>query len=199
MAASSYFKQAAEWNPEMDGLDYNWGRAAFGAQDYRQAVVCLGRYMQAHPDDARSRVPLGMSQFMLSDYSDAIHTLSPLGAQLDTVPLLAYAYAESLVKTGDIDRGVDRLERLEAADPNLAAVPVALGEAYASQKQYQKAEAQFCMAIRTDPADKNAKYGLVLTLIDLSRQSEAEALLTELVQSNRKDPAIYYRLGKLSV
>jgi tetratricopeptide (TPR) repeat protein len=105
VAASSYFKQAAEWNPEMDGLDYNWGRAAFGAQDYRQAVVCLGRYMQAHPDDARPRVPLGMSQFMLSDYSDAIHTLSPLGAQLDTVPLLAYAYAESLVKPATLTEG----------------------------------------------------------------------------------------------
>jgi tetratricopeptide (TPR) repeat protein len=197
VSASSYFKQAAEWNPAMDGLDYNWGRAAFGARDYPQAVICLSRYMQTHPDDARPRVPLGMSQFMQSDYSDAINTLSPLGAQLDTVPLLAYAYAESLVKTGDIDRGVYRLERLEEADPNLAVVPVALGEAFASQKQHQKAEAQFRTAIRIDPANKNAKYDLALTLIALSRQSEAEALLTELAQSNGKDPAIYYRLGKL--
>src|SRR6202789_711562 len=197
VSASAYFKQAAEWNPAMDGLDYNWGRAAFGARDYHQAVICLGRYMQTHPDDARPRVPLGMSQFMLSDYSDAIHTLSPLGAQLDTVPLLAYAYAESQVKTGDIDRGVYRLERLEEADPNLAAFPVALGEAYPSKNKNQRAEAQFRMAVRTDPADKNAKYDLALTLIDLSRQSEAEALLNELAQSNRKDPAIYYRLGKL--
>ncbi|MEI9969489.1 MAG: tetratricopeptide repeat protein [Terracidiphilus sp.] len=98
ISASSYFKQASEWNPGMDGLDYNWGRAAFGAKDYRQAVICLSRYMRAHPDDARPRVPLGMSQFMVSDYSGAIQTLSPLGAQLDTVPLLAYAYAESVGK-----------------------------------------------------------------------------------------------------
>src|ERR1700679_80891 len=142
VSASAYFKQAAEWNPAMDGLDYNWGRAAFGARDYHQAVICLGRYMQTHPDDARPRVPLGMSQFMLSDYSSAIETLSPLGAQLDTVPLLAYAYAESLVNTGDTDQGIARLESLEKADPNLAMIPVALGDAFASQKQYQKAEVQ---------------------------------------------------------
>ncbi len=115
-SASGYFKHASEWNPEMDGLDYNWGRAAFGARDYRQAVICLSRYLQAHPDDARPRVPLGMSQFMLSDYSGTIKTLSPLGAQLDTVPLLAYAYAESLVKTGDMNQGISRLESLEEAD-----------------------------------------------------------------------------------
>jgi tetratricopeptide (TPR) repeat protein len=198
--ASNYFKQAAEWNPEMDGLDYNWGRAAFGALDYHQAVLCLGRYMQAHPEDARPRVPLGMSQFMLSDYRGAIDTLSPLGAQLDTVPLLAYAYAESLVKTGDVERGIYRLEHLEQAAPNLAVVPVALGEAFASQKQYQKAELQLRTAVRINPADKNAKYDLALTLIALDQTDEGQSLLKELAQQpGMNNPAIYYQLGKLQL
>ena len=196
VSASSYFKQAAEWNPGMDGLDYNWGRAAFGARDYRQAVACLGRYMQAHPDDARPRVPLGMSQFMLSDYSDAVHTLSPLGAQLDTVPLLSYAYAESQIKTGDIDRGVDRLERLEEADPNLAVVPVALGEAYASQKQYQKAEAQLHTALRIDPANKNPAiyYQLGKLQLDRGDTDDAIASLETAAKLAPKDDAIHLEL-----
>ncbi|MDW5266143.1 MULTISPECIES: tetratricopeptide repeat protein [Acidobacteriaceae] len=198
--ASGYFKQAAQWNPGMDGLDYNWGRAAFGARDYHQAVLCLGRYMQAHPEDARSRVPLGMSQFMLSDYRGAIDTLSSLGAQLNIVPLLAYAYAESLVKTGDVGLGVDRLEHLEEVDPSLAIVPVALGEAYAGQKQYQKAEVQLRMALRMNPADKNAKYNLALTLIALDQKDEAQSLLKELAQQpETNNPAIYYQLGKLQL
>jgi tetratricopeptide (TPR) repeat protein len=200
IAASGYFKQAAKWNPGMDGLDYNWGRAAFGARDYHQAVLCLGRYMQVHPEDTRPRVPLGMSQFMLSDYRGAIDTLSSLGAQLDTVPLLAYAYAESLVKTGDVERGVYRLEHLEKADPNLAIVPVALGEAFASQKQYQKAEVQLRTALRINPADKNAKYDLALTVIALGQKDEGQSLLKELAQqSETTSPAIYYQLGKLQL
>ncbi len=198
-SASTYFKQAAEWNPGMEGLDYNWGRAAFGAQEYHQALICLDRYMQAHPDDARPRVPLGMSQFMLSDYSDAVHTLSPLGAQLNTVPLLAYAYAESLIKTGDVDQGIDRLERLEAADPGLALVPAALGEAFAGQKQYQKAEAQLHTALTIDPSNKNAKYDLALTLMALGQKDQAQSLLKELAQSGTSKPAVYYQLGKLQL
>jgi tetratricopeptide (TPR) repeat protein len=198
--AASYLEQAAQWNPRMDGLDYNWGRAAFGARDYRQAMLCLGRYMQAHQEDARPRVPLGMSQFMLSNYRGAIDTLSPLGSQLDTIPLLAYAYAESLVKTGDVERGIYRLELLEAADPDLAIVPVALGEAFASQKLYQKAEAQFRAALRINQTDNNSKYDLALTLIALGQKDEAQLLLKELAQqSETNDPAIYYQLGKLQL
>ncbi len=199
-SASGYFKNASEWNPGMDGLDYNWGRAAFGARDYRQAAICLSRYMQAHPDDARPRVPLGMSQFMLSDYSGAINTLSPLGAQLDSVPLLAYAYAESLVKTGDADQGIARLTNLEKADPNLALVPVALGDAFASQKQYQKAEVQWRAALHINPADKNAQFDLALTLIALGQKDEAQSLLKQLAgQPETNNPKIFYQLGKLQL
>jgi tetratricopeptide (TPR) repeat protein len=199
VSASAYFKQAAEWNPMMDGLDYNWGRAAFGARDYRQAVTCLSRYMQMHPEDARPRIPLGMSQFQLADYRGAIDTLSPLGAQLNTVPLLSYAYADSLVKTGEIDRGIDRLQRLEALAPGLAVVPVALGEAFASQRQYQKAESQLRIALHIDPSNKNAKYDLALTLISLGQKEEPQSLLNELAHSEANEPAIYYQLGKLQL
>jgi tetratricopeptide (TPR) repeat protein len=198
--ASNYFKQAAQWSPGTEGLDYNWGRAAFGARDYHQAVLCLDRYMQAHSEDNRARVPLGMSQFMLSDYRAAVDTPSSVGAPLDTVPLLAYAYAESLVKTGDVERGIYRLEHLEEAVPNLAIVPVALGEAFASQKQYRKAEVQLRMALRINSADKNAKYDLALTLIALGQKDEGQSLLKELAQqSETNDPAIYYQLGKLQL
>jgi len=199
VSASGYFKQAAEWNPGMEGLDYNWGRAAFGAKDYHQAINCLSRYMQAHPDDARARVPLGMSQFLSSDYSGAIHTLSPLGDQLDTVPLVAYAYADSLVRTGDVDDGIERLQRLEAVNPNLAVVPIALGEAFASEKQYQKAEAQFQMALRIDPTNTNARYNLALTLIALGQKDEPLLLLKELAKSETRKPAVFYQLGKLEL
>ncbi len=200
VSASDFFKQASQWNPEMYGLDYNWGRAAFGAKDYRQAVICLGRYLHGHPDDTRPLVALGMSQFMLSDYSGAVKTLSPLGTQLDTVPLLAYAYGESLVKTGDVNQGISRLEALEKDDPDLAVVPLALGEAFATEKDYQQAEIQFRSSLRLNLADKNAKYDLALTLIALNQKDEAQSLLKELVQQpGANDPKIYYQLGKLQL
>lgn len=198
-AASSYFKQAAKWNPTMDGLDYNWGRAAFGARDYRQAVLCLNRYMQLQPDDARARVPLGMSQFMLSEYKDAIDTLAPLQPQMETVPLLAYAYADSLIKTGQTIEGIDRLLHLEATHPNFNLAPATLGYAFAAQHEYPKAELQLRSALRMNPSDEEAKYNLALVLVALNRRSEAEVLLTDLEQSDRKNPEVYYQLGRLQL
>ena len=199
VSASSDFKQAAKWNPEMDGLDYNWGRAAFGARDYRQAALCLSRYTQMHPDDARPRVPLGMSQFMLSEYKDALDTLAPLQAQMDAVPLLAYAYADSLIKTGDTAEGIDRLLHLEATHPDFDLAPAALGYAFAGQHEYPKAESQLRSALRINPANREAKYNLALVLIALNKQDEAEVLLTGLEQSDGKNPAVYYQLGKLQL
>ena len=199
VSASSDFKQAAEWNPKMDGLDYNWGRAAFGAKDYRQAVICLSRYMQIHPDDARPRVPLGMSQFLLSQYKDAVETLAPLQPQKDAVPLLAYAYGDSLIKTGDTAEGIDRLLHLEATHPDFDLAPAALGYAFAAQHEYPKAELQLRSVLRIHPANREAQYNLALVLIALNRRSEAEVLLTELEQSDGKNPAVYYQLGKIQL
>lgn len=198
-AAVGYFQRAAQWNPRMDGLDYNWGRAAFGAKDYRQAVICLSRYMQAHPDDNRPRVPLGMSQFMLSNYKDAIRILAPLGNQLDSLPLLSYAYAESLVKTGNLDEGIDRLQRLEEAHPDFEMAPAALGETFLARKQYDKAEPQLRAVLRINPANENAKYDLAFTLLALNQQNKAQELLVQLAQSGVKNPSVYYRLGKLQL
>jgi tetratricopeptide (TPR) repeat protein len=197
VAAEGFFKQAATWVPTMDDLDYNWGRAAFGARDYRQAVICLARYMQGHPEDNRPRVALGMSQYELSDYRAAAATLVPLGAQLNIVPSLAYAYAESLVKTGDLTAGISRLEKLEEVHPELEFVPAALGAAYADEKQYANSEAQLRRALQLKPGDLHAKDALALTLLAVGKQDEAQALLVELAKSQPSNPAIFYQLGKL--
>jgi tetratricopeptide (TPR) repeat protein len=81
--ALTYFEQAAVWNPMMEGLDYNWGRAAFSAKRYRQAALCLGRYLQANPRAAGVREPLGMSRFIIEDYAGSVQALAPL----DSLPM----------------------------------------------------------------------------------------------------------------
>ncbi len=89
---------------------------------------------------------------------------------------------------------------MEKADPNLALVPVALGDAFASQKQYQKAEVQLRTALHINPADKNAQFDLALTLIALGQKSEAQSLLKDLAdQPETNDPKIFYQLGKLQL
>src|SRR5262249_30193243 len=66
--AVTYFKHAAMWNPSLEGLDYNWGRAAFAGSQFADAIPPLSRYVKAHPDDAGARSVLAISQFMTENY-----------------------------------------------------------------------------------------------------------------------------------
>ena len=136
---------------------------------------------------------------MLGDYNAAIKTLSPIATQLDTVPLAAYAYAESLVMTGDSSRGISGLRVIGQEHPDLAVVHRAIGEAFASQGKYQEAQEELRTAIRLDPANTEAKYHLALTLILLGQNDEALTLLTRIAGPDLKDPDVYYQLGKLQL
>ena len=131
-AALQYFERAAEWQPSLPGLDYNWGRAAFEAGAYAQAVGPLSRYLKANPAEDGARRVLGISQFLDHDYAAARATLAPIANNPGEAPQLQFAYADSLLKTGDPGAAIPRLEALARATPPLPGVPAALDEARAA-------------------------------------------------------------------
>jgi predicted Zn-dependent protease len=155
------FEKAAEWNPALPGLDYNLGRAAFAAGAYAESVGPLSRYVAAHPEEEGARAVLGLSEFIVKDYAGAAKTLQPMDGKTGEAPQLQYAYAASLVKTGDVRGGVARLLAIEKANPNAAEVHRVLGEAYGMTKAAD-AEVELAEAIRLNPADAEA-------LVDLAR------------------------------
>lgn len=138
-AAVAYFKRAAVWNPSLDGLDYNWGRAAFAGGQFADAILPLSRYVKAHPDDTGGRSILAISQFMTGDYSGCMATLQPVIGKANLAPQVEYDYAESMIKTGQIDPGIARLEALEKLHPEIPEIHRALGEALQHRGQKQKA------------------------------------------------------------
>jgi tetratricopeptide (TPR) repeat protein len=198
-SALHYFEKAADWNPSLEGLDYNRGKAAFQAGQYQQAIAPLQRYLGTHPEDAWIRAALGTSFFMLKNYADTAHTLQPIEAQIHSVPRLALTYAETLVKIGDYTRGTEWLKNLEATNPNVADIHASLGEALAGQGQYGEAAEELRTALNLNPADANVKYHLALALLHLERKDESEALLIALVGQGSQDPNVYYQLGKLQL
>jgi tetratricopeptide (TPR) repeat protein len=183
-SALQYFEQAAEWNPALPGLDINWGRAAFAAGSFTQAVGPLNHYLQAHPTDKDIRAELGLSQFSVKEYAAARKTLEPLDATTSEAPQLQYAYAVSLMETGDATSGVTRLLTLEKSDPDVGEVHRALGEAYATQKSPGAAD-ELETAIRLDPMDAQAH-------VDLARlrlaQGNTKAAVTHLEAALKLEP-----------
>lgn len=138
LSAVRYFRRASEWNPTLEGLDYNWGRAAFAGSQYAEAVLPLSRYLKEHPDDAGGRSVLGLSQFLSGKYGDCVETLRPI-EKSELSPQVAYAYATSLVKSGQVGAGVERLLVLERTHPEILDVHRTLAEAFNLQGDQKRA------------------------------------------------------------
>lgn len=184
-SALQFFARTAEWNPSLPGLDSNWGRAAFQAGAFSQAVSLLGRALQQHPDNEELRASLGISQFELKDFPAARDTLRPLDGKSGESPQVQYAFADSLVETGDLSGGITRLLALENAAPKVPEVHRSLGEAYAAQKA-PAAASELEAAIRLNPKDVEAHEALAR--LQLSH-GDAKAAVLNLQAALKLDPA----------
>jgi tetratricopeptide (TPR) repeat protein len=173
-SAVTYFERAAAWNPSLEGLDYNWGRAAFAGAQFADAILPLSRYVRAHPDDTGARSVLVLSQFMIGNYHECIETLQPVIGKTDLVPQVEYAYAESMIKTGQIGPGMEGLRTLEKLHPEIPDVHRALGEALGRQGQQQPALEELHTAIQLSPSDADSHYDL--GKMELERGDKAAAI-----------------------
>jgi tetratricopeptide (TPR) repeat protein len=193
--ALQLFHKAGEWNPGLETLDRNLGMAAFYANQYDQAIAPLQRHVQGHPDDVRARAALGLSFYTLANYPKTLETLRPIEKQVDADPGLSYAYAVSLVKTGDYTQGVDRLKLLEAANSNTAEVHMLLGDAYADQGVYGTALEEYRKAIAIDPNQARTHFLTGLALIHQGSLPEAAQELRIALKLDAADVQTKYHLA----
>lgn len=158
--ALKLFEEAKAWNPSLEGLDYNMGRAAFMGADFADAIAPLSRYLRLHPADSSIRGPLAMSQFMTHNYAGCIEALKGAGEGVTSIPQMQYIYADSLVKTGEVSQGKERLVKLETANPEIPEVHRALGEVWELEGDCEKAMREFYAASRINPSDFETRYDI---------------------------------------
>jgi tetratricopeptide (TPR) repeat protein len=158
--AVTYFKHAAVWNPSLEGLDYNWGRAAFAGSQFADAIMPLSRYVKSHREDTGARSVLAISQFMTGNYPGCLEALEPAIGKSALAPQVEYVYAESMIRTGRIASGVERLKALEKLHPEIPDVHRALGEALGRQGEKQRALEELRTAIHLSPSDADSHYDL---------------------------------------
>jgi Flp pilus assembly protein TadD len=183
--AVTYFKHAAMWNPSLEGLDYNWGRAAFAGSQFADAILPLSRYVKSHPDDIGARSVLAVSQFMAGNYRGCMETLESVIGNVELAPEAEYVYAESMVRTGRIASGAERLQALEKSHPEIPDVHRSLGEAFAQQGEKQRALEELRTAIQLSPSDAGLHYDL--GKIELE-SGDAEEAIRELETATRLSP-----------
>lgn len=181
------FQQAAIWEPGLDGLDLNLGRAAFMTSNFAEAIPPLSRYIRSHPDDSGIRGALAMSEFMTHNYHGCLTALTKAGGEVSAIPQMQYIYAESLAKIGQTAPARERLKRLEAAHPEIAEVHRGLGEIAEQQDDWQQALKELNTANQLNGSDPETHFDLGKT--QLEKGSTAGAIV-ELQTAVRLMPGV---------
>ena len=145
----------------------------------------LSRYLKSHPDDIGARSVLAISQFMAENYRGCMETLESAIGNAELAPQAEYVYAESMVRTGRIASGAERLQALEKSHPEIPDVHRSLGEAFAQQGEKQRALEEFRTAIQLSPSDAASLYDL--GRIELE-SGDAAAAVPELEAATRLSP-----------
>ncbi|MGH9343334.1 MAG: tetratricopeptide repeat protein, partial [Terriglobia bacterium] len=189
------FEHAAAWDPALEGLDLNWGRAAFMASRFSEAIPPLSRYASSHPGDSGVRGALAMSQFRTGDYKGCIDTFKGVEGKLSSIPQMEYAFAESLVQTGQVAAGKVRLQALEAAHPEIADVHRALGEVLESQGDKRSAARELETATHLNAGDPQAHYDLGKLEVESGNATTAIAELETATRLSPEDPTFHRELA----
>jgi tetratricopeptide (TPR) repeat protein len=194
-AAAEYFRDAAQWKPDMQGLDRNWGLACFRARQYQEAVVLLERQLGRDPNDAKVRVAAGTSYFMMDNYPKAAELFRPALAEPPDDPGVLYAMGASLAHTGDAASAQRIFLRMIEKNPNSAEIHLALGQAYADQDQYKSAVTEFTRALELDPKVQGAHFGWGLVLLHGGNFEGAAKQFAEELASHPNDVVSKYHLA----
>jgi tetratricopeptide (TPR) repeat protein len=194
-SAADDFRKAGNWNPSLETLDRNWGMAAFYANRYAEAVPPLTRQLQKQPDDLRVRAALALSHFSTQNFSATLETLRPIQSQVDDDPGLSYAFAVSLVKVGEYEKGTARLKTLEEANPKSADIHMLLGSAFADQHEYDAALGEYQKALAIDPNQEQTHYLAGLTMIQSGHPKQAADEFRSALKLNSSDIAAKYHLA----
>ncbi len=191
-----YFEQARAWQPALEGLDYNLGRAAFMAADFADAIPPLMHYLRIHPQDSAMRGPLAMSQFMTGNYRACLETLKSAPSGVTSMPQMQLIDAESLVRTGQVASGLARLEALEKADPNDSGVHRGIGEVYELRRDWLGAIRELELAIRLNADDAETHYDLGKAELVTGETAAAIDDLQAAVRRMPRDPRFHQELAE---
>jgi tetratricopeptide (TPR) repeat protein len=194
-AGLEQFASAAQWKPDLDGLDRNWGIAAFRAGQFGRAVAPLSRQLKAHPEDALARRMLGVSFYLTGNFQGASDTLKPFEATITSDPELAYAYGVSLVRLAENQRAALLFARLGEQHPKTAAVRFLAAQGFVMTGDYERAVREFRGVAELDPRMPLVHYNAGQSLIRLNRAEEAEREFRQELLLNPSDEKSKYHLA----
>jgi tetratricopeptide (TPR) repeat protein len=161
--ALKHYREAANWDARIPGLQRNLGLAAFFAGQPSEAIRLLSKEVVQTPGDSHARAVLGMAYCATQNFTRAAQTIAPIANQALQDPQLGFAWAKSLAKTGDKRRAARALQGLEKANANLTVDSlIQFGQLWQELGEADRGAHFFRQVLLMDPENTAAKCGLHL-------------------------------------
>jgi len=186
-------------SPRFAFAHYFLGLARLGMNDTREARIAFIEAKELFPVWIKPRMTLARSYLTTGDYDLALAESQPiLQVQPDNVEILMVAGVAQL-KKGKIEQSLDLLHKAKSLAPADANPHINIGEAYAVQKKYGQALAEYEEALKLDPERIDA-LALIAQVLAVQENHRAVIARVEQHLAKTKNKAeVYELLGQLSV
>jgi tetratricopeptide (TPR) repeat protein len=181
-AAKSEFEELIKDYPDEADLQLFLGMAMLRLRDPQGAVLAAKRAIALNPQHIDARTFLAWIELEVRGNVDA--AITEYQKIIELHPELADAYVNLAVaqkRKGQLDEAVASLNQALAKKPEYAAALTARGGILADQGKWGEARRDFEAALKLDPRDDGALYGLAESLREARDYAGAQRALSELI------------------
>ena len=195
--AVSFYRKALALNPNVPGLRLNLGLALFKAGELKESISefeVLRKGAPANsPDARRVTILIGMAYYGLADYAKAAPFLKEASEADPNNLQLLLALEHSYLWSGQTKYVLDVYHRILTLNPDSAEADMVAGEALDQLKDNAGALAMFRAAVKADPKQPDAHFGLGYLLWTQKQYPEAiQEFQAELVNNPNHVQAVLY-------
>jgi tetratricopeptide (TPR) repeat protein len=175
--AVSFYRKALAVNPNVPGLRLNLALALFKGGQLREAIpefeIMRRNATPNSPEAHRATILIGMAYYGLADYAKAAPYLKKAAdAEPNNLQLLL-ALEHSYLWSNQLKYVLDIYHQILSLNPDSAEADIVAGEALDQMKDNAGAVAMFRAAVKADPKQPNAHFGLGYLLWTQKQYQEA--------------------------
>jgi tetratricopeptide (TPR) repeat protein len=194
-AAVEQFRVAAQWNPQLEGLNINLGLAAYKAELYGEALAPLASELHSHPENITVKQLLGLSYFMTDHYSEASALLSDVVAAKPNEAALYYPLALALINQNKNAEAAGVIQQMVTLGGNSPQLHILLGRASYDQGDSAKAIEELQAALALDKRVLLAHFYSGVVYLKLGKFAEARQEFEAELELNPHDLQAKYDLA----
>lgn len=175
--AISLYRKAQTLSPSMPGLQMNLGLALFKAGDLKGAIRAFDPLLKKadpdSPDAQRLRILLGMAHYGLGEYAAAVPWLQQAMRRDPQNLPYRLVLAHSCLRAKQYQCVLDVYHEILTLNAASAEADMLAGEALDEMRDHNGAVEQFRAAVKADPKQPGAHFGLGYLLWTGSQYDEA--------------------------